>query len=145
MKINVNEVSGCEETEITITCAEVDDEVLGILAAVRMREKRFTGVKDGKTFMLEPSDVFYAESVDKKTFFYTHKEVYETPLRLYELEERLAGSGFFRAGKSLIVNLKRVKVLIPSFGGKIEVTLENGERMVVSRQYVPHLKSLLGL
>ena len=31
------------------------------------------------------------------------------------------------------------------WGGKIEVVLENGERLMVSRQYVPMLKEKLGL
>ena len=34
--------------------------------------------------------MLYIESVDKRTFLYTEESVYETPLRLYELEERLA-------------------------------------------------------
>ena len=145
MKINVNEMPDCEETEITINCKHMDEAVLNVLASIRAHEKRLTGEKNGKTFVLEPNDVFYAESVDKKTFLYAQSEVFETPLRLYEIEARLAGNGFFRAGKSTVINLSKVHMLNPLFTGKIEVTLENGERLLVSRQYVPQLKSLLGL
>lgn len=145
MKLNIEELPEWAETEITIRCKAVDETVLRVLAAIRAQEKHLTGVRDGRTFVLEPKEVFYFESVDKKTFLYTEKDVYETPLPLYELEARLAESGFFRAGKSVILNLGRVRVLNPTFGGKIEVVLENGEHQMVSRQYVPQLKSLLGL
>ncbi|WP_407920378.1 LytTR family transcriptional regulator DNA-binding domain-containing protein [Gottfriedia luciferensis] len=37
--------------------------------------------------MLSSKDIFYFESVDKKNFIYTDKEVFETALRLYEVEE----------------------------------------------------------
>lgn len=50
-------------------------------------------MKDDQTFLLSPSSVLYIESVDKKTFIYCQKEVYETPLRLYELEEETGKRG----------------------------------------------------
>lgn len=144
MKLVVNERESCEETEIIINCKAVDEQVLRVLAAIRVQDKKLTGEKNGRTFVLEPESVFYFESVDKKTFLYTEKEVYETPLKLYELEERLAGK-FFRASKSTVINLAKVQTLNPMFGGKIELLLENGERQMVSRQYVPNLKAMLGL
>ena len=83
--------------------------------------------------------------VDKKTFFYTNKEVYETPLKLYELEEKLIGSDFCRASKSTIINFRQIKSLRPEFGGKMLVTMNNDERLYVSRQYVHTIKEKLGL
>lgn len=145
MRLSVNECSTCEETEIIINCKTVDEQVLRVMAAIRVQEKKLTGEKGGKTFLLEPEAVFYFESVDKKTFLYTAKDVYETPLRLYELEGRLAGGDFFRASKATIVNLAKVRQLNPMFGGKIELLLENGEHQLVSRQYVPQLKKMLGM
>jgi DNA-binding LytR/AlgR family response regulator len=83
--------------------------------------------------------------VDRKTFIYGAKKVFETPLRLYELEERLPADDFFRAGKSCILNFSKIKALRPDFGGRLAVTLENGEKQSVSRQYVPTVKEKLGI
>ena len=83
--------------------------------------------------------------MDKRTFLYTADAVYESPLRLYEMEERFGAGDFFRASKSAVVNLARVKSLSPMLGGKIEVLLENNERLMVSRQYVPGLRQKLGI
>ena len=71
--------------------------------------------------------------------------MYETPLRLYELEERLAPRDFVRASKSAVVNFSRVQSIRPDLGGRLQLTLENGERLGVSRQYAPAIKEKLGL
>ena len=66
-------------------------------------------------------------------------------LKLYEIEEWLSGGSFFRNSKSQVVNLKKIKSLCPEFGGRIEAVLENGEILMVSRQYSKSLKERLGL
>ena len=76
---------------------------------------------------------------------YTAHDVYETPLKLYEIEECLADTGFFRISKSQIINILRITSLCPDFGGRIEVMMENGEKLIVSRQYSKSLKERLGL
>jgi len=71
--------------------------------------------------------------------------VYELPLKLYELEEILASAGFIRSAKSQVLNLYKIDSLCPDFGGRIEVTMQNGERLIVSRQYAKQLKERLGI
>ena len=145
MKIIVNEKESIEETEIIINCKTGDNEVFKMLAILRTFDKKLTGTISGQTFIIDASDVLYCDSVDKKTFIYTSDGCYETPLRLYELEERLSGSDFFRASKQNIINLSKIVSLRPEISGKIEVTLQSGERLFVSRQYVPVLKQKLGM
>jgi len=145
LKITINEDITIEETEVIINCKKNDSEIFKMLAVLRSFDQKLTGTKDGRTFILDTVDVMYCESVDKKTFIYTTNEVYETPFRLYELEERLSGGDFFRASKQNIINLSKVVSIRPEFSGKIEVTLQSGERLYVSRQYVPVLKSKLGM
>ncbi len=36
-------------------------------------------------------EILYIDTVDRKTFCYTNGAVYESALRLYELEDRLSG------------------------------------------------------
>lgn len=145
MKLNIEEDEELKETEISIHCPKIDETVLALVAAVRSLEHRLMGLREGRMFVLEPHEVLYFESVDKTTFLYTAKEVYETPMRLYEIEERYAAAGFFRAGKASVINLRQIKVINPLLGGRIEVVLENGEKRVVSRQYAPILRRKLGI
>lgn len=71
--------------------------------------------------------------------------MYETPLKLYELEEQLSSHGFFRASKSVIINFNQIKALKPDLDGRILVTMNNNEKLVVSRQYALTIKQMLGV
>lgn len=145
MKIIINEVEDIEDVEIVINCKTIDENVTRIISKLKALEEKITGNKDGKIFILDTNEIFYFESVDKKTFIYMDKEVLQTHLRLYELEERLKNTDFFRASKSTIINLRKVRNIVPMFGGRIEILLDNDEKLVVSRQYVPILKNKLDL
>ena len=102
-----------------------------------------TGHIRGQIAFLSPEDIYYFESVDKKNFIYTDTGVYETSLRLYEVEEILGDSEFFRATKSTVLNISKIKTISPRIGGRLDVVLDNGEKMMVSRQYVTILKEKL--
>ena len=71
--------------------------------------------------------------------------MYESRLRLYELEEQLAPRDFVRVSKSAIVNFDQVRSLRPDLGGRLRLTLSNGEVVVANRQYVPAIRKKLGL
>ena len=143
MKIIINEQPHCEETEVIINCRSADESILKLVSSIKSSDKRISGSKNGKVYVLEAEDIYYFDSVDKKTFIYTKNEVYETPLRLYELEQKLSGTDFFRASKSSIINIAHIKSFSAMFGGKLEALLENNEKLIVSRQYVPVLKHKL--
>ena len=144
MKININVGSAYSETEITINCAAMSDELEKVIATLRALDFKLTGAKDGQTHILDASEILYIDTVDKKTFLYTKSEVYETSLRLYELEESLLASDFFRAGKSSIINFRKIKSLRSDIDGRVIVTMENNEKLIVSRQYAAFINSKLG-
>ena len=145
MKIHINENPLLSETEITINCQKTDESIVNIISLLKIFNNKITGIKEGEMFILDVQKILYIDTVDKKTFFYTSKDIYETPLKLYELEEKLIESDFFRASKSTIINFKQIKSLRPEFGGKMLVTMNNDERLYVSRQYVHTIKEKLGL
>lgn len=95
--------------------------------------------------MVEPRSVYYFESVDDRVFVYCESKVYEIKRKLYELEQQFENTDFLRISKSVIVNLSKISKLTPGFNGRFEALLDNGERTMISRQYVPSLKKKLGL
>lgn len=144
MKITVRENEKQDELEIVIHCKKVDEQVSELISSLSHQDKKIAGTKDGKTFVLDISEIFYFESVDKKTFAYTQSEVYEVSPRLYELEDHLARS-FFRASKAVVINISKIKSIMPEFNGRLEITTMTDERLIVSRQYAQGLKTKLGL
>lgn len=145
MRIQINENSNLDETDIIINCKHRNTEIDKMIAMLHMMDLKLTGTKDNQTFILDASTVLYIDTVDKRTFLYTDTEVYETMLRLYELEEQLEVCDFFRAGKSCIINFHHIKALRSDIDGKILVTMSNQEKLKVSRQYTYILKNKLGV
>ena len=145
MKITITEPGAGEEDEIIVRCRHMDQQLLKLIYAIKAGRERITALQDGDYFQVAPDEIYYFEAVDSKVFLYLEKEVYETKLKLYELEEIFRNTDFFRASKSCIVNLSKVKRLSPAFNGRFEALMRNGERVIISRQYVPVLKQKLGL
>ena len=145
MKITITEPGEGEEDEIIVRCRHMDQQLLKLIYAIKAGRERITALQDGDYFQVAPDEIYYFEAVDSKVFLYLEKEVYETKLKLYELEEIFRNTDVFRASKSCIVNLSKVKRLSPAFNGRFEALMRNGERVIVSRQYVPVLKQKLGL
>ena len=131
--------------EVVIVCGKTDRQVLDIVARLRMFDRKVTGSAGGGTHVVSAEDVLYVESVDTHTFFYTADGVYETPLRLYEMEERLEGCDFLRVAKGCVVNFRRIASLRPEMNGRIMATMDNGEQVVISRQYAPDVRRKLGM
>lgn len=145
MKINIEESAQYSEVEITIQCPHIDENLERLIAGIRLFNASISGKKDGSIYFLKPEDVLYFDTVDERVFIYTTEGVYETSLKLYELEERFSGTSILRVGKSLILNLLKIDHVSPLLNGRIEAVLINGEKVIISRQYVPGFKNKLGL
>ncbi len=145
MKVTVEERPGLDQPEVIVRCPRLDEKTARLIELLRLSDARLTGEKDGETCILDGAEVLYIDTVDRGTFLYTAEGVYQTRLRLYELEEQLAGRDFVRVGKSAIVNFAQVRSLRPDFGGRLRLTLSNGEVVMANRQYVPAIKAKLGL
>ena len=144
MKITIKEPPAGAEDEIIVLCHNINPELLSVLNSFKTSGNMLVAYIDNEIHRVSPSDIFYFEAVDKKTFIYCECDVYESKLKLYELDE-LAMKDFFRISKSVIVNLSKIKSLIPSFSGRVEAVLINKEKVIISRQYVSKLKEVLGI
>lgn len=145
MKITINIVPEHDEPEIVVSCRHLTPEIERIIASLRMLENQLTVRSDGAIHILDPFDALYMESVDRRTFVYTKDQVYETDLKLYELEEKLTDWYFFRISKSCVVNLKKIRTLKTDLERRIRITMENGEQIIASRMYADELRKRLGV
>ena len=145
MKVTILEKKADEEDELIVRCDYLDESLTKLINQFKTGKGKMNFYKDSKIVFIEPEEVLYFESVDDTVFAYTKDSVYETKSKLYQLEEELPASTFFRANKAVIVNLDKIDSLAPVFGGRFEAVLENGYKVVVSRNYLSTLKELLGL
>jgi len=145
VKISIENINHNEEEEIIIRCYEVNNEILELMKKLKTKSNTLIGYNDDAIYQLNPSNVYYFESLDNKVFIYCRDNLYESKQKLYELEQICDQRKFFRASKSIIINIAKISYIKPSLSGRFEATMENGEKVLVSRQYVPVLKAKLGI
>lgn len=145
MKIIINIDENVPETEITISCNQLTDEIENIMATLRIMNQQMLVYKEEENHLLDVSRISYIEALERRTFVYTEEDIFESKLKLYEMEEKLCRSGFFRISKSCLVNLKYIKTIRNDVERRIRLTLKNGEQVMVSRQYAEEIKRRLGV
>lgn len=103
------------------------------------------GTKDKRIYVLEPKSVVCFFSDGAAVHARTAGGVYTLRLRLFELEERFAASGFVRVSNSAIVNAAQIASIELHFNGTLCIRLKDGTEEYASRRYVSRIKAYLGL
>ena len=134
-------VERLKKKQYLITC-ENDEEEKKLEGLLKGADPKILGMKNKKTYRIDIQDIFYIESVDKKTFIYTEQDVFETSKRLYEFENELH-LPFLRVSKSTILNINKISSLQADLGGRLMCNLDNHERISISRQYAQKFKAVL--
>ena len=116
-----------------------------LIHRLRYGEIKFAGYDEHGICTIAASDIYYFEAVDNKVFAYCKQSVYEVKERLYQLEEVIEELPFMRISKSMIVNIGKILHISPALGGRFEAVLENDEKVIISRLYVPILKNKFGV
>jgi DNA-binding LytR/AlgR family response regulator len=129
--------------EVTIEYRDLTENVKRVSDFVRSVDQSITCRKNDEEFSIPVNDIFYVESVDKKAFVYCESEVYQSGLRLIELEEVLAHAGFVRVSKSAILNVEKLRGVKNLANSKLEALLVNDERICVSRKYLKDIREVL--
>ncbi len=111
------------------------------------RVERVPVEKAGKKLLLQVEDIFYIMAKDDYSYLHTDSERYLSTISLAQLERKLDPSGFFRVHRRFLVNLARVREVVPMYGGTLLLTLDDteGTQVPVSRRRVPALKKAIGL
>lgn len=145
MKITIQDVKPGEEEEIIVRCRNLDEALFRMIRELKIGRGKFTVTDNDKIRQIDAGDIYYFEAVDNKVFLYLEQDVFEVKYKLYEIEAEYENTDFFRASKSVIINLSKVRQFAPDFGGRFEAQMMNGEKLIISRQYVPVLKKRLGM
>lgn len=146
MKVEINLIPQEDEEVVTFRIHSLDHCVTQAVRLLTSGEKDVLLCrKNDAYYKIRVDEVLYLESVDRKVFVYTHKETLEIGERLYVLEEQLFAAGFIRISKSMLLNFEKIYSFSPKLSGNLEAFLVNGERVVISRRYVPELKRKLGM
>ena len=144
MKIIIQDPAPGEDDSVTISVKHMTENIMRAINLLKSPDN-LTVYLNEQAYQLPAGDIYYAESVDLKTFVYAEKNVYRSMMKLYEIEEILNKSDFLRISKQVIVNVKKIKSVAPAGDSRFQAALMNGEKVIISRQYVPALKERFGL
>lgn len=111
------------------------------------RVERVPVEKAGKKLLLSVEEIFYVMAKDDYSYLFTDGERYLSTMSLADLERKLEPRGFFRVHRRFVVNLDKVKEVVPMYGGTLLLTMKDkvASQVPVSRRRVPSLKKALGL
>jgi len=139
VKLIKKKIDGLAETEIEIRYAQMDAEAAELIRRIEQTERYIYGTDNGRQYRIRTTDIYYAESVDKKTFIYTRDAVFRSELRLYQLIELLKADDFVQVSKFCLINMNVLESIRTLFNSRLEVTLINGEKVNVSRTYLANI------
>lgn len=145
MKVVLKQMSDIIESQVIIQYLSMNKEIDDLINYLKKSDKDLFGKVNKELYILDRDKIFYIESFHNEIFIYGETDCYQSSKRLYELEQELECYSFFRASKSLILNIEKIKSVKPLFDGRFEANLINGESVYISRKYVPILKKKLGL
>lgn len=143
MKLTLHEGLAIPETEIDVRCHMVDRRLSSLLSYIRQYSFTLEGKIGESSFYLPLEEIIYIDSADGRTFLYSGKKVYESRETLASLQEKLVNTPFIRISKNCILNTIWLKSVSPLWNHRLEALLKNGEKLIVSRNYIPALKQKL--
>ena len=144
MKIKTEEDLSCKEPEVIIRYSQKDKQINRIIDFLQSFDMQIKCAGDNAEQMINILDIYYIESVDKKTFVYLENAVYRIDFRLYQLKNKLQTYGFVQISKSCVLNINALDSIRPLFNSRMEATLKNGEKVNINRNYLNGVKNALG-
>lgn len=142
MEIKTRQIDGKPLT-IIIEYPILDTKTKRLIKKIEGLDFMVSGNSKGKVFQVHISDIYYMESVERRTFLYTKDEIYVTDKKLYELEEMLRDAGIIRISKFCLMNMDMLYSIRQLMNSQLEATLLNGEKLIVARTYLKNIKNIL--
>ena len=104
--------------------------------------------KDGSIDLIEIEGIFYLEAKGHDTLIRTkRKKPYHSVQRLGELAKKLPAPAFVRCHRKYIVNLNRVRMLIPRKSKDYDLQLDPpvNRRIPIARNRFEKIRKILGV
>lgn len=124
------------------------DRIAPLLDGLREERRYLNRVavrKADRILVLDTHDIDWIEARGGGVVVHVGEEEHSLGHALAALESRLDPHSFFRAHRSIIVNLDRVTEIVPWFSGSHKLRLTTGAEVDLSRSRAKALREILGL
>jgi len=118
---------------------------IGAMLRERSRQTRRILVRDrGRTRVIDVDVIDWVEAADYYAMIHAAGESHLLRETMNELEERLDPARFFRAHRSAIVNIERIREILPLDRGDRKLMLADGSEVRLSRARREAFERLIG-
>ncbi len=142
MKYTIEQITTGED-ELILKYRQMNSEVEAVMNFMKLPNQKLVGLKEDKQVVIPKDEILYVESVDGKSFVYTTEDVFQVPFSLVQMENVLNAVNFFRCSKSMMINIDKVRSLKSLASNRIDATMCNGERILISRTYASEFRRIL--
>lgn len=104
------------------------------------RLRRLMVRDNGRYLLLSLSRVSWIESDGNYLRLETGRDTYRVRGRIKDLEDRLDPERFMRIHRSFIVNLDHIREIVRGEHGELDVVVDSGDRLRLSRTYRPRFE-----
>lgn len=135
MKLIKTREENIEENYLELHYDKIDEETNAVLERLRDTLRYIEGTTEQGKVTIALTDIFYIETVDRKTFAYTKDTCVEIKEALRDIIEEFENIGFVRISKSAVVNIYKIQKLQGDINMRVIIYLKNGEQLIMNRSY----------
>ena len=125
---------------VTIEYPELTESVKGLVKRIESLDVSFSAVSGDRKMRISLSDVYYLENVERKVFLYTKGDVFRLDASMAEIDKITEDSDLVRISRTCVMNTSHLTGIRQLKNSHLEATLDNGERLIVSRKYLHDIK-----
>jgi len=131
------------DIKVSISYPQKTKTVDRIVSLIKSFDRKMECYSDDSIKLVNVSDIFYIESVDRKTIAFCKNESYQVRKRLYQVYEELVDNGFVQISKYCILNVNKLAEIKQLHNSHLEAILSNGTHLYVTRKYLAGIKQIL--
>ena len=143
MLLKLEENTAQKDIEISISYPQRNKTVDRIVSLIKSLDRQMECYSDDSIKWVNVSDIYYIESIDKRTIVFCEKGNYQVRKRLYQVYEELADNGFVQISKFCILNINKLVEIKQLLNSHLEAVLSNGKCLYVTRKYLAGIKQIL--
>lgn len=142
MKVHKYLEANLSEDYVDIHYREQNAQINGLFRYLETMDS-IQGKNDQGIRVIPVSDVFFFETVDRKTWAYLEKDVYEVEPGIHKLLEEFSGKGLIQISRSMCVNVFKIDHIQADLNMRYKIFLTNGETVIMNRSFKKDFFSFL--
>ena len=127
---------------VIIEYPEWNRSVENLVRKIGRMDESFIGKSEDGAVAVSIFDIYYIENVERKLFIYTKNDVFRYDGSISDLEKDAYDFGLVRISRTCIMNAEHLKEIRQLRNSHLEAVLDNDEKLIVSRKYLPEIKKI---